>query len=67
MTKRLLECACCGGWAGRWVQFFNQDTGFGLCASCAAWIAGRWGKQEVLRSYGKPGKNFDGSQMKEGE
>jgi hypothetical protein len=31
---RHLECACCGGDAGRFYQWHNQDTGYGACPGC---------------------------------
>ena len=32
MTKTVsLECSCCGGDAGRFKQFLNQDDGYGMC------------------------------------
>ena len=35
-----LKCACCGAWTmGR--QWWNQDTGYGLCPKCGEWIAAR--------------------------
>ena len=35
---RWLRCACCGDDAGKFIQWHNQDDGFGLCARCADWI-----------------------------
>ena len=29
-----LECCCCGKNAGRFVQWHNRDTGYGLCPDC---------------------------------
>lgn len=55
MTARYLNCTCCGGSAGRWQQWHNQDTGYGLCARCAAWIAGRGQTEDMDRTYGVPG------------
>lgn len=52
--KRQLTCACCGGDAGRWTQWHNQDAGWGLCPNCAAWIAGRR-DTDLDRTYGLPG------------
>ena len=58
--KRQLTCACCGGDAGRFQQFFNQDTGYGVCSSCVTWIKGRGMNQaEFERIYGKPGINYE--------
>lgn len=30
----ILICACCGGEAPSRKQWFNQDTGYGICARC---------------------------------
>ena len=62
MTKpRNLACACCGDDAGTWQQVHNQDTGYGLCASCADWIIERdqrkppeW-RTDMDGTYGTPG------------
>lgn len=58
---RYLRCACCGSDAGKWQQWPNQDTGFGLCARCADWIIERdlrkpeeW-RTDMVRTYGQPG------------
>jgi hypothetical protein len=34
-TVRSLRCNCCGGGAGRHAQWWNMDTGFGICRPCA--------------------------------
>ena len=50
-------CPCCGGLtSGR--QWPNQDTGFGLCPSCADWIEGR-GETDMETTYGKRGIHYD--------
>lgn len=61
MKPRALTCTCCGDEAGTWEQWFNQDTGHGLCASCADWIIERdqrkppeW-RTDMVQTYGKPG------------
>lgn len=58
---RSLECSCCGGDAGRWQQFHNQDTGYGMCARCVDSIVAR-GPQyieahgiDINRTWGLPG------------
>jgi hypothetical protein len=59
MTRRRLRCACCGGDAGRWTQWFNQDTGYGICQSCVQWQLGRrTDPTEIARHYGKEGVNY---------
>ncbi len=59
--KTSLTCACCGGDAGEWHQFDNQDTGYGLCATCADWIIEKDERRppefrtDLDWTYGKPG------------
>ena len=48
MAKRFLRCACCGGNAGHWQQWENQDTGWGVCATCVDdMVGGRLGRHPV--------------------
>jgi hypothetical protein len=57
--KRLI-CACCGASAmGR--QWWNRDTGFGLCKKCADWIPAKYNMDaEGMRlSYGVRGVHYD--------
>jgi hypothetical protein len=52
---RQLTCACCGGDAGYWQQWWNQDDGYGLCGKCAAWIGKREGIAQLNDHYGIEG------------
>ena len=36
-----LECSSCGGDAGRFQQFWNQDDGYGMCPRCIDEIVAR--------------------------
>jgi hypothetical protein len=69
MTTRNLRCACCGEDAGRFEQFFNQDTGWGLCAGCADYIVSKprngMTVDELTRCYGKAGINRPAAQCDE--
>ena len=64
--NRRLECCCCGGDAGRWQQWHNRDTGYGVCAKCVDWIktrpllreVDRPDDAEILRLYGQEGVNW---------
>ena len=38
MKPRGLQCACCGSYAGRFLQFNNQDGGCGICRPCVLWV-----------------------------
>lgn len=67
MSKtRQLACACCGGDAGRWQQWYNQDTGYGVCADCVAWMRkpasatrpARESEENIRDYYGVEGINF---------
>lgn len=60
---RRMSCCCCGSATlGR--QWWNQDTGYGLCADCPDWIQTRAGgkyamdPQEFERTYGKRGYHY---------
>lgn len=63
MTRRTqLTCACCGGDAGMFQQYWNQDTGYGICAKCVKcvkWQLARGETQEQINfRYGVEGVNF---------
>lgn len=58
MTVVYQDCACCGGDAGKHRQWPNQDYEYGVCGSCAVWIAGREGWASVFDCYGKPGAHW---------
>jgi hypothetical protein len=52
---RELACACCGGNAyGR--QWWNQDTGYGVCRKCVEWMRSRGETEAYIRDcYGVEG------------
>ena len=50
-----LRCACCGGNAPAKKQWWNRDTGYGVCARCFEWIAKREGQEQAESFYGKAG------------
>lgn len=55
---RRLTCACCGeSTLGR--QWWNRDTGFGLCASCIPLCQRGETPESFEQSYGKRGIHFD--------
>jgi hypothetical protein len=37
------------------MQWFNQDTGYGLCEPCADWIEQRSGADYLAETYGQRG------------
>jgi hypothetical protein len=56
--ERWLICAVDGA-RTHGEQWPNRDTGFGLCADCAAWLRKRgMGEDEIRRLYGVEGVNF---------
>lgn len=59
MTRpRRMICACCNaGCMGR--QWWNRDTGFGLCPDCAKLIEEKEGPDELRSGYGVRGTHFD--------
>jgi hypothetical protein len=58
-TTRRMKCSCCGADAGRWEQWPNRDTGFGVCASCIDWLKQRGSTEAELQDlYGRPGIHY---------
>lgn len=56
---RRLTCCCCGeSTMGR--QWWNRDTGFGLCPKCARWMRERGTPEEEIRQMaGIEGHHFN--------
>lgn len=58
---RHLTCSCCGGDAGRFKQFHNQDTGYGMCPRCVDDIVERGPEYmerhgiDINQTWGMPG------------
>ena len=55
---RFLTCCCCGG-ETRGRQWWNRDTGFGLCANCIPLCAKNETPEEFERCYGIRSVHFD--------
>jgi hypothetical protein len=54
IKPRGLTCACCGEYTkGR--QWWNRDTGYGVCPSCYQDEVKRNGSIVAIDCYGKPG------------
>jgi len=54
---RSLSCCCCGQ-CTRGIQWWNRDSGYGMCAPCIAWVRSRGMDEEEIRSnYGVEGVN----------
>lgn len=58
--RRYLRCNCCGGEAGRFVQHWNQDTGWGICRDCLEryYIGKGHDAGGVLSIFGVEGVNY---------
>lgn len=54
---RSLTCCCCSA-STRGRQWYNRDTGFGLCPKCAAWIATRETPEAMQENYGAPNVHY---------
>ena len=50
-----LECCCCGQPAPAFKQWWNRDTGYGICATCYRRITAKEGCVEALHRYGHSG------------
>lgn len=54
---RRLTCCCCGkSTTGR--QWWNRDTGFGLCIACVSYCHGRQPAAEFASCYGVAGVHY---------
>lgn len=55
-----MTCCVCGNDAGRWKQWWNRDTGYGVCKACVAWVRSRGeSEEEIEKNYGKAGINYE--------
>ena len=60
LTVRRLTCCVCGEDAGRFMQHWNRDTGWGCCRKCIDWQLGRGETAEnILSYYGVAGVNYE--------
>ncbi len=69
MSKRRYKlCSCCGGEAGAWEQWWNQDKGFGVCAKCVTFILNhvpfgneslRTTPEQFEQMHGLPGVHYE--------
>ena len=56
---KTLECCCCGE-STRGRQWWNRDTGYGICRKCIAWLRERnTPEAEITDLYGQEGVHFD--------
>lgn len=55
---RELECCCCGqDTIGR--QWWNRDTGYGLCVKCIPYVSKGQTQEEIESCYGKEGIHYN--------
>lgn len=55
---RTLYCSCCGA-VTRGRQWWNRDTGYGVCLRCVAWLESRGtAAEELERNYGARGVHY---------
>jgi hypothetical protein len=52
---RQFVCAVCGEPAPTRKQWWNRDTGFGCCPRCFQRTVERFGMEEAVDLYGRPG------------
>ena len=55
---RILHCCCCGA-ATRGRQWYNRDTGYGLCRGCVDRCSRNETPEEVKSLYGVRGVHYD--------
>ncbi len=55
---RWLYCACCGERC-RGRQWWNRDTGWGLCANCIDYTSKSETPEEHRQCYGERGVHYD--------
>jgi hypothetical protein len=55
-----LTCCVCGAPAPAVKQWWNRDTGYGLCGKCAAWLQTRpdYHAEEFRSYYGDEGVHW---------
>lgn len=55
---RRLLCSCCGA-ETRGRQWYNRDTGYGLCVGCIEFCQRKVTAEQFERCYGVRGIHFD--------
>lgn len=57
-VKRAKTCCCCGSRTEPQAQWWNRDTGFGLCERCIDFCAHRETPEEFQSCYGIAGVHY---------
>lgn len=55
MKIKNLECATCGGFAPAFKQWWNRDTGYGVCARCYSESVQKYGEEVSIDYFGQSG------------
>ena len=57
---RRLTCCCCDASTQAYAQWWNRDTGYGLCGRCAVWLMSRpdYNEVEFTDRYGHAGVHW---------
>lgn len=58
MRVERLACCCCGN-ETRGRQWFNRDTGYGLCSDCVSYCQADVPVGKTHQSYGIRGYHYD--------
>lgn len=59
-----MDCACCGGGC-RCRQWYNRDTGYGICPRCGHESQVRDGEEVAIDYYGYEGIHWNINERKE--
>lgn len=57
-VKKVKVCCICGQNAGKWEQWHDRDTGFGICPPCAKKESSRSLPEEMKSFYGVEGQHY---------
>lgn len=61
VLRKPKTCTCCGNYAGRWIQWWNQDDGMGICMRCIEWMLEEGEEDEIYiirELYGNEGVHY---------
>ena len=55
LIKKMFDCACCGGAAPDYKQWYNQDDEYGVCSECFQMHVEKYGQEKAEDLFGKAG------------
>lgn len=64
--RKRKTCSSCSDDAGRFFQWWNRDTGFGICPRCAREQHRKLSAEEFESYYGKSGTHLTFDDLEEG-